>query len=91
MPAAGTNRRSSEPPLFWEHVGLFAYRREFLQTLGSLPASPLAEVEKLELLRYLQAGCQIMVGSCPQPIVGIDTPDDYRAFVWRASRQPPTA
>ena len=53
-----------------------------------MPQSSLEEVEKLEELRVLQAGHSILVGVVRQPTFGIDTPEDYRAFVdrWRQTR-----
>jgi 3-deoxy-manno-octulosonate cytidylyltransferase (CMP-KDO synthetase) len=72
---------SSNPPTFYQHVGLYAYRRDFLLELASLPPSELEQIEKLEQLRVLQAGYSILVGVVDEPTFGIDTPDDYRAFV----------
>ncbi len=74
------------PPVAYLHLGLYAYRREFLLELGSLPPSPLEAAEKLEQLRVLEAGYPIAVGIVDEPSVGIDTPEDYRRFVarWRA-------
>jgi 3-deoxy-manno-octulosonate cytidylyltransferase (CMP-KDO synthetase) len=71
------------------HLGLYAYRREFLLKLASLPQSPLESAEKLEQLRVLEAGYPIAVGVVDEPSIGIDTSEDYRRFVerWRASPQ----
>jgi len=71
------------PPLFLQHLGIYAYRREFLQKLYQLPTSSLEETEKLEQLRFLQADHRIMVGIVPQATRGIDTRADYDAFVKR--------
>jgi 3-deoxy-manno-octulosonate cytidylyltransferase (CMP-KDO synthetase) len=71
----------AEPPHFYQHVGLYAYRREFLLKLAAMPPSSLEKVEKLEQLRVLQAGFTIVVGVVDEPTFGIDTPEDYRAFV----------
>jgi 3-deoxy-manno-octulosonate cytidylyltransferase (CMP-KDO synthetase) len=65
------------------HVGLYAYRREFLLKLTSMPPSSLEQLEKLEQLRALQAGARIAVAVVPQAAVGIDTAEDYAAFVRR--------
>ncbi|MDB5349997.1 MAG: 3-deoxy-D-manno-octulosonate cytidylyltransferase [Planctomycetota bacterium] len=65
------------------HLGLYAYRREFLLSLASLPPSPLELSEKLEQLRVLESGQPIAVGIVDERCVGIDTPDDYRRFVER--------
>ena len=72
------------------HLGLYAYRREFLLALGSLPYSRLEAAEKLEQLRVLDAGHPIAVGIVNEASVGIDTPEDYRRFVerWRQAQSP---
>jgi len=75
---------AADPPLFLQHVGLYAYRREFLLRLAELPPSPTEHVEKLEQLRVFLAGYKILVGVIDEPTIGIDTWDDYRAFVSRA-------
>jgi 3-deoxy-manno-octulosonate cytidylyltransferase (CMP-KDO synthetase) len=73
----------AEPPLFYQHVGLYAYRRDFLLRLAQIPQSDKERVEKLEQLRVLDAGYSIAVAVVPGAARGIDTPDDYRAFVRR--------
>lgn len=75
----------ADPPHFLQHVGLYAYRRDFLLKLHELPPSPLEQLEKLEQLRVLAAGHTIQVGLIDEPSIGIDTLDDYREFVSRAS------
>jgi 3-deoxy-manno-octulosonate cytidylyltransferase (CMP-KDO synthetase) len=72
---------ASNPPTFYQHVGLYAYRREFLLKLASMAPSPLEQIEKLEQLRVLEAGYSILVGVVDEPTFGIDTPEDYGAFV----------
>ena len=67
--------------MFYQHVGLYAYRRDFLLELAAMPPSSLELTEKLEQLRVLQAGHSILVGVIDEPTFGIDTPEDYRAFV----------
>jgi 3-deoxy-manno-octulosonate cytidylyltransferase (CMP-KDO synthetase) len=85
------NPAQTEPPLAYLHLGLYAYRRDFLLGLASLPRSPLEAAERLEQLRVLQAGHPIAVGLVDEPSIGIDTPGDYRRFVerWRAGIHPP--
>ena len=77
---------AANPPLFHQHVGLYAYRREFLLRLAAMPQSGLETTEKLEQLRVLEAGYPIVVGVVDEPTFGIDTPEDYRAFVERHRR-----
>ena len=76
---------TAEPPHFFQHIGLYAYRREFLLQLASLPRAGIERVENLEQLRVLDAGHTMLVGVIDEPTIGIDTPEDYRAFVerWR--------
>ncbi len=78
---------SAEPPHFYLHLGLYAYRREFLLRLASLERTPLEKLENLEQLRVLENGYQIGVGVVEEHAVGIDTPEDYRAFVKRAAKR----
>lgn len=74
---------AAEPPVFYKHIGLYAYRRDFLLSLPSLPKCAIEQVESLEQLRVLDAGYSILVGVIDEPTVGIDTPEDYRRFVTR--------
>jgi 3-deoxy-manno-octulosonate cytidylyltransferase (CMP-KDO synthetase) len=60
----------------WHHVGLYAYRRDALESFVALPPSPLEKREKLEQLRALEAGMSIAVARVEQPPLSVDTPDD---------------
>jgi len=71
------------PPLFYQHIGLYAYRREFLLRLSQLPQSDMEKTESLEQLRVLHHGYSIMVGVVDEATFGIDTPEDYQKFVDR--------
>ena len=72
---------TAQPPQFLQHLGLYAYRREFLLRLASLPPAPLEQLEKLEQLRVLARGCHIHVGVVRHSAIGVDTYEDYRRFV----------
>lgn len=65
------------------HLGIYAYRRDFLLKLTQLPPSRLEQLEKLEQLRALEAGASILVQVVAERSVGIDTPADYAQFVAR--------
>ncbi len=67
----------------YHHLGLYAYRRAFLLGYKNLPASLLEKLEKLEQLRALEAGHTIKVGIATSNPPGIDTPEDYAAFLKR--------
>ncbi len=71
------------PASFLQHLGIYAYRRDFLMRLDQLGASELEQIEKLEQLRFLQAGCRIVVGVVPKSPRGIDTREEYENFVRR--------
>ena len=73
----------ADPPHFFQHIGLYAYRRGFLLSLARMPPSPLEQIEKLEQLRVLQAGHSIAVAVVTHATLGIDTPQDYATFVGR--------
>ncbi|RCS46038.1 3-deoxy-manno-octulosonate cytidylyltransferase [Bremerella cremea] len=76
---------SAEPAVFYQHLGIYAYRRDFLLKLATAPPSPLEQLEKLEQLRVLEMGEPILVGKIAEPSIGIDTPSDYAAFVRKMS------
>lgn len=67
------------------HLGIYAYRRDFLLRLNEQPPSPLEELEKLEQLRALEMGATIRIAQVAHRSVGIDTREDYARFV--ASRK----
>ncbi len=68
------------------HVGLYIYRREFLSVYAGLEPTPAEKLEKLEQLRILEHGYRIAVGIHACSHVGIDTPEQYQAFVERFRR-----
>lgn len=82
-PDDGDSSPFNDPPLWFQHLGLYAYRRDVLLEVAALPPSPLELAEKLEQLRMLQSGGTILVGVVEQASSGIDTPADYAAFVQR--------
>lgn len=65
------------------HIGLYGYRREFLPRYAALPETPLERCEKLEQLRALEHGVPIAVAVVDATVHGIDTPEQYEAFVER--------
>ncbi len=77
-------REDAARPL--RHVGVYAYRRSFLDQYHRLPSTPLERAEQLEQLRVLEHGHTIAVGLVAAAHAGIDTPEQYEAFVarWQA-------
>ena len=78
---------SATPATFFQHVGIYAYRRDMLMRFASLPMGRTEQIEKLEQLRILEQGETILVGEIAQPTRGIDTPADYAEFVARHRSQ----
>ena len=70
-------------PSYDLHQGIYAYTREFLLTFASWPVSPLEQTEKLEQLRVLEHGRSIYVVKTARAVHGIDTLEQYEAFVKR--------
>lgn len=59
-----------------KHLGMYAYRRDFLCTFAALPPTPLEQAESLEQLRALEHGYRIGVIETEKESIGIDTPAD---------------
>ena len=68
---------------YLRHIGIYAYRKEFLLKITSLPQKPLEKIEKLEQLRAIENGFGILVGKVEHTTDGIDTPEQYAEFVKR--------
>lgn len=67
--------RSAEP-LYFKHVGLYVYRRDFLLLYPDLTVGPLEQAERLEQLRALENGYRIRVVATDYESLGVDTPED---------------
>ena len=71
------------------HLGVYAFRVDTLRSVtaeGGIEPSPLETAESLEQLRWLEHGLPMTVVVVAHPFVGIDTPEDYAAFVTRVTR-----
>lgn len=77
----------ADESIHYQHIGIYAFRRDFLLRLAAAPPSMLEQVEKLEQLRVLQMGEEIRVQVVDHAAQGIDTPTDYAAFVSRYLRR----
>ncbi|MEP6342078.1 MAG: 3-deoxy-manno-octulosonate cytidylyltransferase [Maricaulaceae bacterium] len=76
-------RRGDAPRPAYLHLGLYAFTARNLKTFCSLPKSELEVCESLEQLRALENGFDICVAEVNHANAGIDTPQDYAAFVKR--------
>jgi 3-deoxy-manno-octulosonate cytidylyltransferase (CMP-KDO synthetase) len=78
-----SGRRPPRPRDWLLHLGIYAYRSEALQTLSRTPPTALEQVEQLEQLRALYLGYTITMAVVERSSTGIDTPEQYAAFVRR--------
>ncbi len=62
--------------VYYKHIGLYVYRRDFLLGYSSLPVGPLEKVECLEQMRALENGFPIRVVETEYESLGVDTPED---------------
>ena len=74
---------AATPAVFHQHIGIYAYRRALLMQMPQWPVGRLEQVENLEQLRVLENGQAILVAVVAHGVRGIDTPEDYAAFVER--------
>jgi len=68
---------------YYHHLGLYAYRKSFLLKFAEWTPTPLERTEKLEQLRALEHGASIEVVKVAHAATGIDTAEQYAAFVRR--------
>jgi len=71
---------------YLRHLGIYAYRKEFLLKITKLPQTPLEKLEKLEQLRAIENGFDILVAKVKHTCAGIDTPEQYAEFVKRYTK-----
>lgn len=62
--------------IYYKHIGIYAYRRDFLLEFAKLAPTPLERAESLEQLRALEHGYRIKVLKTDFRAVGVDTPED---------------
>ena len=62
--------------VYYKHIGLYVYRREFLLGYSQMPVGPLERAERLEQLRALENGYRIRVAETEYDSLGVDTPED---------------
>jgi 3-deoxy-manno-octulosonate cytidylyltransferase (CMP-KDO synthetase) len=70
------NRDQSESVVYFQHIGVYAFRKDVLLKFASLPPSPLEQIEKLENLRMLENGLSVYLAEINHVGISIDTEDD---------------
>jgi 3-deoxy-D-manno-octulosonate cytidylyltransferase len=69
-------RDAAASPVYYEHIGVYAFRKQALLQFTEWPVSPLEAVEKIECLRYLENGIPMKMVITSYMGVEIDTPED---------------
>jgi 3-deoxy-manno-octulosonate cytidylyltransferase (CMP-KDO synthetase) len=86
IPAARDGEASRWAPVLL-HFGIYGFRAEALRAFARMPQTPLERTERLEQLRWLEHGRRIRVLVTDHRPVGVDTPEDYAAFVSRYGKR----
>lgn len=76
LPIPYSREMESAPQSALKHIGLYAYRRSFLQKFCEQPPAEIEKMESLEQLRALYLGAKIKVLKVDKASVGVDTPED---------------
>lgn len=71
-------KKTFKQNVYYKHLGLYGYRKDFLLGFKKLPVSLLEATEKLEQLRVLEAGYKIKTIQTDYQTIGVDTPEDLR-------------
>jgi 3-deoxy-manno-octulosonate cytidylyltransferase (CMP-KDO synthetase) len=81
--------RRNDPSLYFKHIGLYVYRRDFLLHYPDLTVGPLEQAERLEQLRALESGYRIRVEKTEYESLGVDTPEDLERVneLFKAARK----
>ncbi|MEP6746990.1 MAG: 3-deoxy-manno-octulosonate cytidylyltransferase [Bacteroidota bacterium] len=69
-------REKNIPVVYYEHIGVYAFRKQALMNFTSWPMTPLESAEKIECLRYLEHGIPLKMVITDYMGVEIDTPED---------------
>jgi 3-deoxy-manno-octulosonate cytidylyltransferase (CMP-KDO synthetase) len=71
-----TPEKDEKRPVYYKHIGMYAFTKDFLFTFRNLPKSALENAEKLEQLRVLEYGYRIKIVETKFDTVGVDTHED---------------
>jgi 3-deoxy-manno-octulosonate cytidylyltransferase (CMP-KDO synthetase) len=70
------HRDKNSTPVYYEHIGVYAFRKQALLNFTAWPITPLEAAEKIECLRYLENGISLKMIVTEYMGVEIDTPED---------------
>ncbi len=63
---------------FLQHIGVYAFSKRVVQQIKNLPESKVEKTEKLEQLRWMEAGFDIYVSEVKGKLIGVDTKEDLK-------------
>ena len=69
-------RNEAAPVIYYEHIGVYAFRKQTLLDFSSWPVTPLEDAEKIECLRFLEYGIPLRMVISNDTGIEIDTPAD---------------
>ena len=70
------HRDENTTPVYYEHIGVYAFRKQALLNFTTWPITPLEAAEKIECLRYLENGVPLKMVVTQYMGIEIDTPED---------------
>ena len=71
-------REKNIPIVYYEHIGVYAFRKKTLLDFANWPLTPLEAAEKIECLRYLENGITLRMVVVDYMGIEIDTPEDLK-------------
>lgn len=77
IPASKSNKYNPETT-YYKHIGIYAFRPDFLLKYVALSNTPLQMLEDLEQLKVIEHGYQIKVAIVEHGCIGVDTPEDIK-------------
>ncbi len=84
-------RNTEAPVTYYQHIGVYGFRKTALLNFPALTPTPLEKVEQLEQLRFLENGIALKMTTVQEMGIGIDVAEDIeRAIAYLKQRQPGT-
>lgn len=84
---SGKNPGFRDGIIYHRHIGIYAFRKDFLLRYGELPPTPLQMAEDLEQLKVLEHGYRIKVAIVPEAHGGVDHPEDIKKIEFMLCNQ----
>ena len=75
------HRDTTMQPVYYEHIGVYAFKKQALLNFTNWPITPLEAAEKIECLRYLENGILLKMVITNYMGIEIDTPEDLKKAV----------